>query len=229
VSNPLNSSITGWTWRFGDGGSSNQQNPDHVFNRAGVFQVKMFYTAAAGCNSDTVVKTITIHAFPIVDAGPDQFIRNGGEVALDASVSGSSGYRYRWVPATALNDPSVLQPISRTRQEIMYTLTVSAIGGCSSSDSVFVRLLKLPEITNAFSPNGDGINDTWIIRNLDSYPGATVQIFDRYGKAIFRSTGYGMPWDGRHNGILVPAGVYYYIVDPGNGLKPTTGSLTVIR
>lgn len=229
VSNPLNNTITSWTWQFDDGGRSNLRNPSHVFNRTGIFLVKMFYTTAAGCNSDTVEKRLTIYPFPIVDAGPDQIIRNGGEVTLKASVRGSSGYQYRWAPATALNNPSVLQPISRTQVEIMYILTVSGSGGCSSSDSVFVRLLKLPEITNAFSPNGDGINDTWIIRNLDSYPGATVQVFDRYGKAILKSNGYNIPWDGKNNGIAVPAGVYYYIVDPKNGLKPTTGPLTIIR
>jgi gliding motility-associated-like protein len=228
-SNPLNNTITGWNWNFGDGGNGTQQNPTRTFARAGTYQVRMFYTTAIGCNSDTVVRNVIVHPFPVVDAGPEQFILIGGEVTLLGSVSGSGNYVYRWTPAAGLNNPNILQPISRVQEDTWYTLTVTGTGGCSASDSVFVKALNKPEVPNAFSPNGDGINDTWIIKYLDSYPGATVQVFDRYGKAILKSEGYAIPWDGRNNGNPVPAGVYYYIVDPKNGLKPTTGSLTIIR
>jgi gliding motility-associated-like protein len=229
LSNPLNNTITGWNWQFGDGGTSTQQNPSRIYARAGTFQVRMFYTTAIGCNSDTVLRNVVVHPFPVVDAGPDQFILIGGEVTLLATVSGSSDYQYRWTPATGLNNPNILQPVSRTQEDTWYTLTVTGTGSCSAEDSVFVKALNKPEIPNAFSPNGDGINDFWIIKYLDSYPGATVQVFDRYGRAILRTAGYPTPWDGKQNGTPVPAGVYYYIVDPKNGLKPITGSLTIIR
>lgn len=229
VSTPVNTTITGWNWQFGDGGTATSQNPVHVFNRVGNYNVRLFYTTAIGCNSDTVSRPVVVHPFPIVDAGPDQFILIGGEVTLQATVSGSGNYQFSWTPVTGLSNPTVLQPVSRTQVDIRYTLTVTGTGGCSASDSVFVTALEKPIIPNVFSPNGDGINDTWIIKHLDTYPGATVQVFDRYGKSILQSKGYNTPWDGKVNGNPIPAGVYYYIVDPKSGLKPMTGSVTIVR
>lgn len=228
-SNPLNSTITTWRWDFGDGTTSGLQNPSRTYAASGTFTVKLSYNTNIGCPSDTLSKTVIVHPYPVVNAGPDQFLLQGGEVLLRATVSGSTNYTYLWTPATWLNNTAILQPISRATEDITYTLTVTGEGGCSASDEVFVKSLLKPEIFNAFSPNGDGINETWIIRYLDTYPGATVQVFDRYGKSAFKSTGYNIPWDGTLSGSPVPAGVYYYIVDPKNGLKPMTGSVTIIR
>ncbi len=228
-SNPLNNTITSWHWNFGDGSTSTDQNPTRTYSAAGTFTVKMAYNTNIGCPSDTFTRTVRVHPIPVVDAGPDQFVLQGGEAILRASATGSSNYTYLWTPSTWLNDPNILQPVTKAEDDITYTLTVTGEGGCQASDEVFVKSLLKPEIFNAFSPNGDGINDTWIIRYLDTYPGATVQVFDRYGKAILKSTGYNKAWDGTVSGNPVPAGVYYYVVDPKNGLKPITGSVTIIR
>jgi gliding motility-associated-like protein len=229
LSNPLNNTITGWNWQFGDGSSSNQQNPSKTYLRSGTYNVAMFYNTAIGCPSDTITKQVIIHPYPVVDAGPDLFLLQGGQQTIRATVTGSNNYAYLWSPATWLSDPTILQPITKAEDDITYTITVTGAGGCAGTDEVFVKQLLKPIIPNAFSPNGDGINDTWIIRHLDSYPGATVQVFDRYGKSIFISTGYNQPWNGTTGGKPVPAGVYYYIVDPKNGMSRSQGSVTVIR
>jgi gliding motility-associated-like protein len=229
VSNPLNNTITAWSWVFGDGGSGDQKNPAHLFSNPGTFKVTMFYTTGVGCYSDTFSKNVIVHPYPTVNAGPDQFLLQGGQVTLRATVTGSSNYAYSWTPGTWLSSSTILQPVSRAERDITYTLTVTGAGGCSESDDVFVKLLLKLVIPNAFSPNSDGINDTWIIRYLDSYPGATVQVFDRYGKRILMSTGYNTPWDGNMGGKPIPAGVYYYVVDPKNGLDIIKGSVTLLR
>jgi gliding motility-associated-like protein len=97
------------------------------------------------------------------------------------------------------------------------------------SDTVFVKVLKSPLVPNAFSPNGDGINDTWRIQYLESYPGASIEVFNRYGQKVFISTGYDVEWDGYFNGSLLPIGTYYYIINPKNGRKTITGSVSIIR
>jgi gliding motility-associated-like protein len=84
-------------------------------------------------------------------------------------------------------------------------------------------------IPNAFTPNGDGVNDTWNLPALAFYPNCALNIFNRYGQSIYKSTGYGVPWDGRYNGVNVPAGVYYYIIDLKNNRPVLSGNLTVIR
>jgi gliding motility-associated-like protein len=84
-------------------------------------------------------------------------------------------------------------------------------------------------IPNAFTPNNDGINDTWKIPGLGSYPNCTVEIFNRYGTKVYNSIGYGNPWDGKIKGNNVPSGVYYYIIDTKIPGAKAAGSLTVIR
>ncbi len=229
LSNPLGNTISAWNWNFNDGTTSAQQNPVKSYTRTGTYSVSMFYSTAIGCNSDTIVKQVVIHPYPLVNAGPDQFVLSGGQVVLQASATGSTNYEFLWSPSTWLNNPRILQPTSSPQSDITYTLTVTGEGGCLASDDVFVRRLLKPEIPNAFSPNGDGINDTWTIKYLDTYPGATVRVFDRYGKSVLESTGYPRPWDGTIGGKPIPVGTYYYIVDPKNNLQPITGSVTVIR
>jgi gliding motility-associated-like protein len=228
-SNPLSQTITAWKWDFGNGTSSTQQNTSQTYSQAGSYNVRLYYTTSKGCVSDTVTKIATVHPFPVVNAGPDQVVLESGQLTIPATVSGSSNYQFLWSPATYLNNPALLQPVSSPLADISYTLTVTGAGGCQSSDNVNIKLLLAPEVPNAFSPNGDAINDVWTIKYLDSYPGAEVQLFDRYGRIVFASTGYNKPWDGKNKGVDVPVGVYYYIIDPKNGRKAMSGSVTVIR
>jgi gliding motility-associated-like protein len=56
-----------------------------------------------------------------------------------------------------------------------------------------------------------------------------VEVFNTQGKMLFRSIGYQTPWDGRHNGNALPAGTYYYVIDPRNGRKKMAGYITILR
>lgn len=98
-------------------------------------------------------------------------------------------------------------------------------------DGVFSIIYAPPAVSapNIFTPNGDGINDLWNLKNISYYPGCTVNIYNRYGKSVFSSVGYGVPWDGRYNGAELPTGTYYYIIDLKNNTRPIAGSVTVIR
>jgi len=84
-------------------------------------------------------------------------------------------------------------------------------------------------IPNTFTPNGDGINDTWDIKYIEFYPACTVNIFNRYGQKLYSSIGYPVPWDGKYNGAILPSGTYYYIIDPKNGLSVMSGWVAIIR
>jgi len=84
-------------------------------------------------------------------------------------------------------------------------------------------------IPNTFTPNGDGINDTWDIQFLNSYVNCTVNIFSRYGEKVFSSIGYGTPWDGTYRGSKLPLGPYYYVIDLKTGYKLLSGYITIIR
>jgi gliding motility-associated-like protein len=89
--------------------------------------------------------------------------------------------------------------------------------------------LQPVEAANAFSPNGDGIHDRWIIKNIATYDKGVVQVFNRWGQLLFQSTGYKSPWDGTSKGNPLPSGTYYYIIAPGEGRKPVAGWLQLLR
>jgi gliding motility-associated-like protein len=84
-------------------------------------------------------------------------------------------------------------------------------------------------IPNTFTPNGDGINDTWQILNIERYPNCNVQVFNRYGEKLYSSVGYSVPWDGKFKNAYLPTGVYYYIIDLKNGSAVVSGSVMIIR
>jgi gliding motility-associated-like protein len=70
-------------------------------------------------------------------------------------------------------------------------------------------------VPQAFTPNGDGINDTWTILNIDLHPNTLVTVYNRWGKQVYKAKGYQNNWDGIHQGQnkRVPAGSYYYQID----------------
>jgi gliding motility-associated-like protein len=153
----------------------------------------------------------------------------GGEKPIIPAFVFGTNLAYRWTPATYLSSDTARRPITKPLDDITYELFLTGIGGCTVSDDIFVKLLKAPEVPNAFSPNGDGIHDVWLIKYLESYPGATIDVFNRYGQTVFTSVGYSRPWDGTSNGKALPVGTYYYVIDPKNGRKIITGSVTILR
>jgi gliding motility-associated-like protein len=89
--------------------------------------------------------------------------------------------------------------------------------------------LSLQDIPNTFTPNGDGRNDTWVIKGLEYYPQSTVNIFNRWGQKLYSSVGYPIPWDGEYNGKALPSGTYYYIIDLKNRQPVIAGWVAIIR
>jgi gliding motility-associated-like protein len=87
----------------------------------------------------------------------------------------------------------------------------------------------MPKPPNTFTPNGDGINDTWEVKYLDQYEGCVVEIYSTTGQLLFRDTGYTKPWNATYRGQAVPAGTYYYVIDPKNGRKKIAGYVTILR
>ena len=182
---------------------------------------------AEGCK-DSLSRVITILDAPLVDAGEDLYVFEGDSTQLKGEVTGSNNYY--WTPVVAMNNPAILNPLVAPADNMVYMLTAESQNGCgTSTDNVNVFVYQELELPNAFSPNNDGINDTWIIRAMVSYPNSTVQIFDRYGKTVFESKGYTVPWNGTWQGRMVPAGVYYYVIDLGVANKRLQGSVTVLR
>ncbi|ATL48364.1 hypothetical protein COR50_15005 [Chitinophaga caeni] len=148
-----------------------------------------------------------------------------------ARLTASGGVTYVWDMADGIMGGMNSAILSvRPMQPATYRVTVTNADGCSSSASVDVTVKEDFNIegTNILTPNGDGRNDRWIIKNIDAYPGNEVKIFDRAGRMIYYKKGYMNEWDGTVNGKRLGEGTYYYIIDFGPGLKKVKGFITII-
>ncbi|MEA1878858.1 MAG: gliding motility-associated C-terminal domain-containing protein [Bacteroidota bacterium] len=112
-----------------------------------------------------------------------------------------------------------------------YSVSITDAAFCKSMTTINLEMGHgSVSIPNAFTPNGDDINDTWIISALEEYPEAIVTVFDRTGKVVFESAiGYPEPWDGKYNGDLLSLGTYYFVIKLNDLLDLVNGSLTIIR
>lgn len=204
---------------------------DGVFNPAisgaGVFDIRYIYTAADAC-ADTVVQQIKVDASPLVSLGPDFTMLEGTKHVLKPIVN-DNNLTYKWTPATGLDHDDVANPAASPAQDITYQLVVTSAHGCQAMASVSVKVLKFLVIPNVFTPNGDGVNDIWNVKYLESYPNNKVDVYNRYGEKVYSSIGYSVPWDGKYNGSYLPPGTYYYIIDPKNGREVIAGNVTIIR
>jgi len=206
-------------------------NSAGIFNPAvsgaGTFTVTYHFIASNGCDA-TVTQDVIVDALPAINLGDDFTLLEGESVVLPGTASGG-GLTYKWEPIRGLDNPNVLNPVCSVAEDTRYKLTVTTAAGCTAYDDIFVKVLKKPIVVNAFTPNGDGINDTWTIKYLDTYPGNTVDIYNRQGEKVYSSVGYASPWDGRFNGNVLPTGTYYYIINPKNGRKVISGNVTIIK
>jgi gliding motility-associated-like protein len=84
-------------------------------------------------------------------------------------------------------------------------------------------------IPNVFSPNGDNINDLWLIEGVEYTPDIEVKVYDRYRNIVFKSIGYNVPWDGLFDNKQLPSDAYFYFIDLKNGSKPMQGKVSIIR
>jgi gliding motility-associated-like protein len=120
-----------------------------------------------------------------------------------------------------------------------YTICDDREPALCDSAIIYFEVEELPiEIYNAFSPNGDGINDTWIIQGITRFPDNKVQVFNRWGNLIYEETGYdntSKVWNGESSKGIVfgdneaPDGAYYYVVELGDGSETLKGFVVVRR
>jgi gliding motility-associated-like protein len=182
-----------------------------------------------GCSDTSSIK-IGVWKKPIANAGPDVKTRLGFPVVLQGSVKGSD-VTWFWSPATNLSSALHLTPTTNPPQTTTYTLHATSSHGCgTATDDVQVKVFDKITIPNAFSPNGDGINDTWNIELLELFNDADINVYNRFGHIVFHSRGYSEQWNGTRNGTRLPVGTYYYIIDLKINKEPVfKGSVTILR
>lgn len=182
-----------------------------------------------GCY-DTANMRVNVWKKPIANAGPDRKTRVGIPITLIGSVKGTD-VDYYWTPSNFLTTVGQLKPSANPPLTMAYTLHAESRHGCGAhTDETVVKVYERVLVPNAFSPNGDGINDVWIIEPLELFDDAFTEVYNRYGQLVYRSKGYAKPWDGTRNGTPLPVGTYYYSIDLRINKEPRIlGSVTIIR
>jgi gliding motility-associated-like protein len=193
----------------------------------GIHNITYTFTADNGCPT-SVTNRINVYKSPIADAGETLYVLADGEIKIPAYAEGDD-LVYSWYPATGLDKTDVLNPTASPKETTEYTLTVTTGQECIATTKVKVIVLKEFTPPNSFTPNGDGVNDLWIIKHINTYPNASIEVFNRNGLRVFFSKGYDNPFDGTYMSQPLPVGVYYYKITPRNGRNVKSGSLTIIR
>ncbi|MCX2738908.1 gliding motility-associated C-terminal domain-containing protein [Pontibacter anaerobius] len=178
-----------------------------------------------GCETERVPVQAYVYPVPMAVANVEDYEIDAGE---STSLVGSGGVSFSWSPSAGLDDPNSANPVATPVQTTRYTLTVRNEEGCEDTVSVVVNVRQLLEIPNAFSPNGDGINDTWEIKNIEYFPDAKLEVYNRWGSLIFEQINYRSDWGGTYRGAALPVSTYFYVITvPGKG--KFTGYLNIVN
>ncbi|RYG04699.1 MAG: T9SS type B sorting domain-containing protein [Chitinophagaceae bacterium] len=208
---PAGPETRSYQWSFGDGTNDAAAAVTKVYNAPGKYTIRYRVSLSSGC-TDEFTSNVTVYPVPKVDAGPDLTAITGERVLLKGTVSDPRSL-IEWTPGLNLSASDNMETYYTTTTPQMFRLTATTPDGCVAADSMFVKISGTLRIPNAFTPNGDGKNDTWQIPLLQNNTAVTVQIYNRYGQIVFRSAGYAQPWNGKHNGRDLSPGAYQYIID----------------
>jgi gliding motility-associated-like protein len=177
-----------------------------------------------GCTStDNII--VNIHELPVVNLGPDTKVCRTA-MELDA---GPGFFKYNW------STGDVSRTIKVGNGDKLVWVQVEDAIGCAGGDTI--NIIKCENefskdlILKAFTPNGDGDNDTWCLDGIEKYPKHVVSIYDAWGRIVFQAKGnFGSTcWDGTLRGVNLPMDAYYYIIDLKNGSAPIVGDVTIVR
>ncbi len=209
-------------------GLSDVASPSPVASPADTTTYRVIVTSANNC-ADTATVTVNILKKPVAHAGQDKLLLKGQSVVLDGIVTGSD-VDYSWSPSLFLDNALLLTPRTTPPSDILYTLTAFSNVGCGiSTDDVFVNVYNDIFIPKAFSPNNDGLNDTWHIEALGVFPNAKVIVYNRYGQVVFESTAATKDWDGTFKNTALATGAYAYVLDLKNNLPIRKGMVMIVR
>lgn len=220
-----------WSWNFDDGTKDNLKNPVHSFPNIGKnFKVTLISGNDYGCR-DTVQQIIPIPYVNVQTGSDTSIVKN-----TPATLYATGAATYEWQPSANLNNPFIANPVFQSANVGYYDYIVkgTTAQGCVDYDSIKVAVTDGPYILlpNAFSPNGDGINDVFKILYSGYKRIYLFKVFDRWGNMIFSTADITKGWDGFKLGRRCDIGTYFWMVeavDVNNKTVQIKGDVTLIE
>jgi gliding motility-associated-like protein len=219
-----------YSYNWGDGNSSavrtNLRSGDYTLN----------LRDANNCSFDTSINIPQLDSIRVFQTITQPYCPDALDGQIVINASGGSGNLIYTINGVYSNI------ITQAKPDIYY-YSVRDGNGCEFRDTIYLtaQFSACLSIVNAFSPDGNGVNEFWEIMAVkddpnylvplkDKYENAIVEIFNRWGELVFRSKpGYPEPWDGTYKGRPLPLDSYYYVIDPKNGSKPMAGIVTIVK
>ncbi|GAA4743290.1 PKD domain-containing protein [Flavisolibacter ginsenosidimutans] len=192
------------------------------------------------CFTDTAYVTVAIGQYPTVSLGPDQTLATGTLYPLTSVITNGPIRNWNWTPTTNLSCSNCALPVAEIKKDITYTVTVTTPYGCSASDTISIKVFCKDGqvfIPNAFTPDGDGINDMLTVRASGIVMVKYFRIFNRWGDLIFERTNFkpndpNYGWDGKVRGVVNGPEVFVYTCEAvcENGASYTyKGNVSIIK
>ncbi len=215
-------------WEFGDGQTSILAEPNHDYPAPGTFTIKLVTRSNKTNCGDSIYRNVVIYPLPIAFAGRDTAISSGFSVPFNAT----GGTVYSWLPKDGLTNPEIANPVATPEQTTRYILRVEDEKGCVDRDTVTITVTDDYKVipSNIITPDGNGMNDTWIVKYIEKYPDCEVFVFNRWGEEIYYTPSYQNNWNATNkNGDILPDGTYYYLIKFKNSKINYKGAITVLR
>ncbi len=225
----VDNTATGINYEIYRDGNLLSASSSAMISDAGTYHV---IASDGGCDSTSTTVVVSEENIDISASADPDLIYQGEYSLLTVNGTIPFGSTVAWTPAGSLDDASSFGPIASPDTNTTYYVTVTSPAGCVDNDQISIQVILPIIIPNVFTPNGDGDHDNWEISGLYSYPGATLEIYNRWGSLVYKSSGSIMPWDGYRDNQPMPVATYYFILDLGisdDESDKYTGSVTLVR
>jgi gliding motility-associated-like protein len=192
-------------------------------------------TDANGCHIDTSFVVSNDSSFVIRVTPDTATIPQGDQVLFAIDVTGGTLATISWDPAVNLTCADCTTPVGTPMHTVQYTIHGVSDSGCVSDTRSLITVIPQHQlfVPNVFTPNGDGINDTWeIYGNKKSWLFVEVNVFDRWGEKVFESNDINFAWDGKFKGTLMEPNVYVYVLKVtfvDDYTASNKGTVTIVR
>jgi PKD repeat protein len=192
------------------------------------------------CFTDTAFVTVGVGQYPTINLGPDLILPAGTLHQLTSTVTNGPITKWLWMPSTNLSCNTCAVPTAEIKKNISYSVLATTAYGCTASDTINIKVTCSDEqvyIPNAFSPDGDGINDVLMVRASGIVTVKYFRIFNRWGELVFEKSNftannplYG--WNGKVKGVVGGPDVFVYTCEAlcENGTSFTyKGNVSIIK
>lgn len=228
----------------GEGIIADPTDPHAVVAGVGFGTTVMTWTVENGvCGTSSASMTIQVFDInaDVADAGEHQFLCHDTTFTRMEALPANSTASGHWAlieghGLIAHPDEHDTEVSELQLGDNLFVWTVDN-GACgSTADTVLINLrdCSILVVPDAFSPNGDGVNDTYVVQGLEYYPGNSFQVFNRWGAKVYERAPYNNTWEGISEaktawGSALPESTYYFILDPGDGKEVITGYIYLRR